>query len=361
MASSIVTRREEKSIKEISEPKGYVVLITMVQKALCPDCISRNDYNYYYHTKNTNLNELKNKLEDYMSNLEDFYSKQRGLWLSHSEYNIYKIVYIEKNIVIDELIDDGLADCSVDFYKKNMKYYFNEKSSSEEEEDDDDEDDEDEDEDEPVKTAVECKASHYLGFETKPILDELCSEWDSDYEDKSPWNDMGYKYGYDTVTFKGFAIQDDEDELYSYHEFINLECDKLCPNIIGLESVVDNQDDGKKYTPITIPYFFAWDKLTSYTWKYVSDDFDYANDILKFPNSLIELKQRKKEKAISTLNDKFLPYLQHYLYNPNGPMAKKISDTTLVGKKHREEKDISTLTNKVFFDIIYFIYEMLLE
>lgn len=306
------------NIKEISEPKGYVVLITMVQKALCPDCISRNDYNYYYHTKNTNLNELIDKLEDYMSNLEDFYSKQKGLWLSHSEYNIYKIVYIEKNIVIDELIDDGLADCSVDFYKKNMKYYFNEKSSSEESSS------EEEEEDEPVITAVECKASHYLGFETKPILDELCSEWDSDYEDKSPWNDMGYKYGYDTVTFKGFAIQDDEDELYSYHEFINLECDKyLCPNIIGLESVVDNQDGGKKYYPI------EWDNKTSYTWKYVSDDFDYANDILKFPNSV---KQRIIEKAISTINDKFLPYLLHYLYKPNGMRAKQVADTTLVGK-----------------------------
>ena len=29
------------NIKEISEPKGYVVLISMVQKGLCPDCISR--------------------------------------------------------------------------------------------------------------------------------------------------------------------------------------------------------------------------------------------------------------------------------------------------------------------------------
>ena len=67
--------------------------------------------------------------------------------------------------------------------------------------------------------------------------------------------------------------------------------------------------------------------------------------IIKLFNTL------NKEKAISTLKNKFT----HYLYKPNGIRAKQKSDTTLVGKKHREEKVISTLTNKVYLDIIYFI------
>ena len=39
-----------------------------------------------------------------------------------------------------------------------------------------------------------------------------------------------------------------------------------------------------------------------------------------------------QDKAISILNDKFLPHLQHYLYKPNGIRAKQVADTTLVGK-----------------------------
>ena len=39
-----------------------------------------------------------------------------------------------------------------------------------------------------------------------------------------------------------------------------------------------------------------------------------------------------QDKAISILNDKFIPYLQHYLYKPNGIRAKQVADTTLVGK-----------------------------
>ena len=36
--------------------------------------------------------------------------------------------------------------------------------------------------------------------------------------------------------------------------------------------------------------------------------------------------------STSILNDKFIPYLQHYLYKPNGIRAKQVADTTLVGK-----------------------------
>ena len=39
-----------------------------------------------------------------------------------------------------------------------------------------------------------------------------------------------------------------------------------------------------------------------------------------------------QDKAISILNDKFLPYILHYLYKPNGIRAKQVADTTLVGK-----------------------------
>jgi hypothetical protein len=39
-----------------------------------------------------------------------------------------------------------------------------------------------------------------------------------------------------------------------------------------------------------------------------------------------------QDKAISTLNKKFLPILQHYLYKPNGRRAKQVANTTLVGK-----------------------------
>lgn len=40
-----------------------------------------------------------------------------------------------------------------------------------------------------------------------------------------------------------------------------------------------------------------------------------------------------QDKAISILNHKFIPHLQHYLYKPNGIRAKQVADTTLVGKR----------------------------
>lgn len=39
-----------------------------------------------------------------------------------------------------------------------------------------------------------------------------------------------------------------------------------------------------------------------------------------------------QDKAISILNDKLTPYLQHHLYKPTGIRAKQVADTTLVGK-----------------------------
>ena len=458
------------NIKEISEPKGYVVLISIETTNGCIE-YPGHYYKYYYHTKNTNLNELIDKVTDFISNFEEnffdnpeFPHSRKWNYIS-SDYEIYKIVYIEKKIVIDELIDEGY---NVNFYKKKVKYYYNDKTEE--------------------TTAVECKASHYLGFETEPIWDDD-SYWYYINEDEYYWKDSeqlitkivtkkyddgkvyegqmknglrhgrgkmvyveddnnyagvyvgewkndkkhgkgkmvydngdvydgkykdDYRYGYatytfadgsityggdsynwkdgrkdgpyywdecgpfeenikdthDPVTFKGFAIQSVtgtsyswyDDKLYSYHEFINFMDEEikchfddveydvpvLWPNIVGLE------DDGIKENSAYNPIDINWE--TSYT--YQNDDFDYANDILKFPNSLIELIQRK---AISTLKNKLTPYLQHHLYKPGGKRMKQVAETTLVGKKHRKEKDISTLTNKVFLDIIYFIYEMLLE
>lgn len=50
----------------------------------------------------------------------------------------------------------------------------------------------------------------------------------------------------------------------------------------------------------------------------------------------ILLEQKKIKKAYKTLNEKFTPHVIHKLYEPNGFMAKVISNRTNVGKVKRE-------------------------